>query len=433
MLQWALENGCQWSKEALTTAAREGHLSVLQWAMAVGVPWNQRVWEKICASAAEKKYFHIIKWSKDNGFDHWSISVDYILDFDNISSFEKFEEIFQSTDNPSCIWESKHIRRAASKGKLHTVQWLRSKGCAWDNETCAAAALWGHLEVLQWLRSQGCPWDESVCEYAAIHGFIHILEWARANGCPWNSRAFLEAASKGQLAVLKWLRLHGCPWDDGVFEQAAEYGHLHILEWANEVGKPLNEDIYLLAAQYGHFHIVKWARDNGYEKWKDLVHQWVKFNDLQVLKEIQAEFHIGGSSLCIWDARDMAKAVVNSCQIDIFEWLRDNGCDWDERTCAAAVHKGYIHVLKWVRENGCPWDESACYQAAETGRLHILQWLRSHGCPWNEIDCANIAILNSKSDILDWMKAEGFLNIDGDGVGEIGEANEDIITETNTG
>jgi hypothetical protein len=41
-------------------------------------------------------------------------------------------------------------------------------------------------------------------------------------------------------------------------------------------------------------------------------------------------------------------------------------------------------VLKWVRENGCPWDEMTCASAAEDGHIELLRWARENGAPWTE-------------------------------------------------
>ena len=40
--------------------------------------------------------------------------------------------------------------------------------------------------------------------------------------------------------------------------------------------------------------------------------------------------------------------------VALLRWARDNGCPWDERTCAAVAAGGNLEVLKWARENGCP-------------------------------------------------------------------------------
>ena len=61
----------------------------------------------------------------------------------------------------------------------------------------------------------------------------------------------------------------------------------------------------------------------------------------------------------------------------------------DARTCACAAVGGHLETLQWLRSQGCPWDERACAFAALDGHFEILKWLKSEGCPWD----ANTALL----------------------------------------
>ena len=36
-------------------------------------------------------------------------------------------------------------------------------------------------------------------------------------------------------------------------------------------------------------------------------------------------------------------------------------------------------MLQWARENGCPWDEMTCAGAAKGGHLEVLQWEHANG------------------------------------------------------
>jgi hypothetical protein len=46
------------------------------------------------------------------------------------------------------------------------------------------------------------------------------------------------------------------------------------------------------------------------------------------------------------------------------------------------VQGGHLEVLQWLRANGCPWDEHTCMCAAAYDRLEVLKWARANGCPW---------------------------------------------------
>jgi hypothetical protein len=48
--------------------------------------------------------------------------------------------------------------------------------------------------------------------------------------------------------------------------------------------------------------------------------------------------------------------------------------------CAAAAQHGHLEVLQWVRANGCDWDIGMCAAAAEGGHLEVLQWACANGC-----------------------------------------------------
>ena len=52
-----------------------------------------------------------------------------------------------------------------------------------------------------------------------------------------------------------------------------------------------------------------------------------------------------------------------------------------------AAEGGHLEMLKWARENGCPWDEDTCANAAKGGHLEVLKWARENDCPWDEWTC----------------------------------------------
>ena len=67
--------------------------------------------------------------------------------------------------------------------------------------------------------------------------------------------------------------------------------------------------------------------------------------------------------------------------VELLRWARENGCPWDERTCAAAAAAGNLEVLQWARQHGCPWDERTCAAAAAGQYLEVLQWALENSCP----------------------------------------------------
>ena len=82
----------------------------------------------------------------------------------------------------------------------------------------------------------------------------------------------------------------------------------------------------------------------------------------------------------------------------MLKWAHDNGCDWDEYTCAYAAKNGHLEIIKWAVSNGCPWssyihhwDKNVCICAAYYGHIEVIKWGHENGCEWNEIICSNAA------------------------------------------
>jgi len=95
--------------------------------------------------------------------------------------------------------------------------------------------------------------------------------------------------------------------------------------------------------------------------------------------------------------------AVEKCSFDVIQWLYDNHCPWDQRTCARAAFAGRFEILKWLLEKGCPWGRKVCSAAAEGGHLHILQWLHQRGCPIHAGMCEWLASENEHTKTQNWL------------------------------
>ncbi len=96
----------------------------------------------------------------------------------------------------------------------------------------------------------------------------------------------------------------------------------------------------------------------------------------------------------VWSKNDESYAADNAVviaakygQLDVLQWLRENGCPWNAVTCSAAAEGGHLSCLQWRRENGCPWNFFTCSAAASGGHLSCLRWARENGCVWDVTTC----------------------------------------------
>ncbi|KAJ1414439.1 hypothetical protein B484DRAFT_165660 [Ochromonadaceae sp. CCMP2298] len=97
-----------------------------QWA---GIDFRWDV--KTCQSAAKGGHLHVLQWLR--------------------------------AQDPPCPWDQLTCGLAAKGGHLHVLRWLRTQDppCPWGQSTCNFAAHSGHVHVLRWLRTQDppCPWN----------------------------------------------------------------------------------------------------------------------------------------------------------------------------------------------------------------------------------------------------------------------------------
>jgi len=102
-------------------ASYHGHLHILKWLRGHGCAWDKA----ICNHAARNGHLSIIEWFNDEG--------------------------------EGCPWNEETCASAARGGHLEVLKFLRNNGCPWNSRTYTLASLFGHAHVSKWLRENGCP------------------------------------------------------------------------------------------------------------------------------------------------------------------------------------------------------------------------------------------------------------------------------------
>jgi hypothetical protein len=135
-----------------------------------------------------------------------------------------------------------------------------------------------------------------------------------------------------------------------------------------------------MAAHGGHLVVLQWLRANGCD-WDDyggLICSVAAYGGHLAVLQYA---HANGCGL---DGDMMtSQAAAKGGHLATLQWLRANGGDWDEETTSEAAGGGHLVALQWLRANGCPWDELTCFAAVVRGHLEVLQWAAANGCPWD--------------------------------------------------
>src|SRR5580698_6724858 len=68
---------------------------------------------------------------------------------------------------------------------------------------------------------------------------------------------------------------------------------------------------------------------------------------------------------CFIKKEEFINSVTQLGYLNIIQWARENGYDWNSSICYYAARGGHLEVLKWAHENGCYWDSRTCSYAAK--------------------------------------------------------------------
>jgi hypothetical protein len=183
---------------------------------------------------------------------------------------------------------------------------------------------------------------------AGKYADIATLAAAHSLGMEYTAATMAEAAHCNKFAVVQYLHDQGCPWPAWQLEGAAMKGHLELLRWCYAHGCPWRE------ASRAPYYAVKSGDIN--------VMAWV----LQ-----QPGTQLSKDVMC----RSAIKDRAAMC-----EFLHEQHCPWDERSCNAAAFGGHLDLLRWLVDSGCPYDAGQlCWATAVRGSVKVLMYLQQAG------------------------------------------------------
>ncbi len=389
LLQSLCAEGCPVNSVDVT-AAKNGHLHVLQWLVASR--HNIR-YEMVCKEAAKRNDRRLLEWVEARG-----------VNFDD-----------PRLNDSACAG-------AAAGGHLDLLQWLKAKipGQSYDSDSClgecSLAAQGGHLSVLQWFEERGVNFTEmyGLCYAAAQGGHLEVLKWLRTKGCPWEWSTFSMIMETGQFEMIQWACANDCPRLLGgsnsfPYRDGVKYGNVALLQWAFDKNWPLDtggdlrEELCELAAQRGNLPVLQWLRSHDSE-WGQTCRYAAERGHLEVLK--WAHFagapldyvHISYYPALIGGHRDvlawlgsigcsLEKAVSGAAMsgdTDLLDWLKDKRIPFNDDAFSHAGMGGHKSVLNWMRDRGLAWTPKVFAGAALTGNVAFMEWLRANGCPWDK-------------------------------------------------
>jgi hypothetical protein len=92
----------------------------------------------------------------------------------------------------------------------------------------------------------------------------------------------------------------------------------------------------------------------------------------------------------------------------VMQFLRAQGCAWDESVCAAAAKRGCYDALRWAHEHGCDWQEQPILQsAASSGNIEMTAWVKRQPAVLCTPQAMYTAAAHGHTAMCEYLHAEG--------------------------
>ncbi|KAJ3113346.1 hypothetical protein HDU96_003519 [Phlyctochytrium bullatum] len=144
---------------------------------------------------------------------------------------------------------------------------LPNEESLWSSNIWDLVATGGHLQALKWLyetRTEGCT--PTAATKAAQRGHLDVVKYLRTKDIEPDSSTLLLAASSGNVELIRYLRscesLHDC-WGSALTQEAATSGHLDMVKYLWEELGYIPETLVFMPYTRGHVDVTIYAMEQG--------------------------------------------------------------------------------------------------------------------------------------------------------------------------
>lgn len=164
--------------------------------------------------------------------------------------------------------------------------------------------------------------------------------------------------------------------------RVASYERMDYNETGLDVDVDLLPDMTTHEAIFASPSRVLWAIESGFRLQTDScrVQQWAGWHgDVETLSMLRNTYRMPWSE-------STSRGAAESGNIVKLRWLLDEQhCPQAANICDSAVVAPGMEALAWLKERGCMITAKTCAKAAGTeNAVPILEYLRNTGCDWDE-------------------------------------------------
>lgn len=400
-IKWLLKNKVPFPENAWYSAARHGHLAIIQFLH------EHRVRGDACHMlyiACREGHFEIVKYVlMTMGADKCTRkAIEAAVFSRRLPILRLMHGLGVLTHDPE------YVHLASLNGDIETVQFLhQAAGRLICTSNALDAAAWnGDLDLVRYLHAHGAPCSMLALEGAVRGGHFDVMVFLMTQRTVSASQPLIDkAVAKGGLRMVQYLHTHPLPgvvmctrkaMDDaaqlnsmdvvrflqenrteGCSERAialsAQHGHFRMVKYLYAHGAPCTPAAVDMAATNGHLDIVRYLINRNVGPTAEALTGAATFGHIKVVR-----FLITGA-FSAETIQTAAEWAMERRRVEVVYLLLQNGASCSEALMVAAARLGYLGFMEFLALHGVPYTSYALCEAAACGKLGTVKFLMDKG------------------------------------------------------
>lgn len=265
LLQWLHRETRMYSSSVADQAAKSGHLKIIEWI------YNSKLFVRngIADSATESGNVELMQYLAQQGrypsYNKYRTIVKHAIRTNNLPMLQWIKNRM-NMDRMCCVY-------AAEAGNWEALQWLGTQGFALDRRSVLTiAAKFGHLEIFEMLHAKDVTKADVLLDPDHSETIVNqviikhddctpFLQYMYSHGYQFTSEHITLAAQHNHLPTIQWLRSHDCDWSARAVAAAWKSELYNLVLWLVSNGCPVTEHLQKIISVHSRIAAILQSRN----------------------------------------------------------------------------------------------------------------------------------------------------------------------------